>query len=317
MRASRRHGDAVDRQPSRYRRAAPDEDSARRGRRGSGGDRLLRDGADDPAAAVGAACAGLVCDRRFRQAGLCRDRAHPGTDALQAPAGFAAVLRGGEGVGRQDRDRACRSAPAERRASRHQALQHHVPRKRRGGADRLRPVASQPSARPAAGGVPRALRHRALYGAGATAGRARRSAQRPVFARRAALFLHHRRAAVRRDRDAARHAAQAVARSASAALAQGRLSALATGDRAALSGDRSGAALSDRLATRLRPRPSRPGQAHRARRTAEARSALRGLAPPLQPGHGDTEAEIRHCPRNSPRARSSRWRSIPPKARTR
>ena len=68
-------------------------------------------------------------------------------------------------------------------------------------------------------------------------------------------------------------AAAAVARSASAALAQGRLSALAAGDRAALPGDRAGAALSDRLAARLRSRPSRPGQAHRALGAAEARSA--------------------------------------------
>ena len=38
-------------------------------------------------------------------------------------------------------------------------------------------------------------RHRALHGAGAAARRARRSAQRSVFARRAAVFLHDRRAA--------------------------------------------------------------------------------------------------------------------------
>ena len=42
------------------------------------------------------------------------------------------------------------------------------------------------------------------------------------------------------------------------------LSAVAAGDRAALSRDRAGLALSDRGAARLRSRPSRPGQAHRA-----------------------------------------------------
>ena len=44
-----------------------------------------------------------------------------------------------------------------------------------------------------------------------------RSAQRPVRAGRAAVLLHHRRAAVRRKRDAARHAPAAVARSGAAA----------------------------------------------------------------------------------------------------
>ena len=59
---------------------------------------------------------------------------------------------------------------------------------RRRRADRFRPVASQPVAGPAAGGIPSALWHRALYGAGASARRPRRSAQRPVFAGRAACI---------------------------------------------------------------------------------------------------------------------------------
>ena len=165
----------------------------------------------------------LFRHRRFRAPGLCRDRAHSRRHALQAAARAAAALRGGAAARRRKiADRARRSAPAERDPSRHQAEQHHVPRQRRGGADRLRPVAPQPSAGPVAGGIPPALRHRALYGAGAAVGRARRSAQRSVFARRAALFLHHRRAAVRRERDAARDAAAAVARSASAAPAARR-----------------------------------------------------------------------------------------------
>jgi len=57
------------------------------------------------------------------------------------------------------------------------------------------------------------------------------------------------RAAIRRGRDHARHAAAAVARSASAAPAQGRLSAVAAGNRAAVPGDRAGLALSLRIAT--------------------------------------------------------------------
>ena len=61
------------------------------------------------------------------------------------------------------------------------------------------------------------------------------------------VFLHHRRAAVRRERNAARHAAAAVARSLSAAQAQARLSAMAAGNRAALPGDRAGVAACRRL----------------------------------------------------------------------
>ena len=176
-------------------------------------------------------------------------------------------------IGRQDRHRARRPAPAERHSSRHQAEQHHVPRKRRSRADRFRPVAPQSIARPAAGRIPPALRHRALHGAGAPARRARRSAQRPVFARRAAVFLHHGRAAVRRERNPARHAAAAVARSVSAAQAEAGLSALASGDRAAVPGNRTGLASSDRVATGVRTGPSRTGQAHRAIGAIAARSA--------------------------------------------
>ena len=72
--------------------AAADEDPAGVGGRGPRRDRLLRDGADDPAAAVGSARAGLFRHRRFRAPGLCRDRAHSGHDALQAACRPAAAL---------------------------------------------------------------------------------------------------------------------------------------------------------------------------------------------------------------------------------
>ena len=55
--------------------------------------------------------------------------------------------------------------------------------------------------------------------------------------------------------------------------AAGGLSALAAGSGAALPGDRAGLALSDGLATGVRPRPSRPGQADRA--VGAAGSAIR------------------------------------------
>ena len=108
------------------------------------------------------------------------------------------------------------------------------------------------------------------------------------------VFLHHGRAAVRRDRDLARHAAAAVARSASAAPAEVGLSALAAGDRAALPGDPAGLALSDGVATGLRSRPSRSGQADRAFGAAHARSHWHGVAAPLQPGADAGAAEVRH-----------------------
>ena len=60
MRPQRRHGDAVERDAAGYRRTAVDEDPKGIRRRGPGRDRQFRDGADDPAAAVGAACAGAV-----------------------------------------------------------------------------------------------------------------------------------------------------------------------------------------------------------------------------------------------------------------
>ena len=63
--------------------AAVDEDPAGFRRRGSRRHRQFRDGADDPAAVVGTARAGLLRHRRFRAPGLCRDRADSGQNALQ------------------------------------------------------------------------------------------------------------------------------------------------------------------------------------------------------------------------------------------
>src|SRR4029077_10749990 len=104
-------------------------------------------------------------------------------------------------------------------------------------------------------------------------------AQRSVFTWRAALFLHDRRASVRRERNNARHAAAVVARSVSAEQIAGRLSALAAGSGFAMPRDRTGLALSDCFTTGLRSRPPRPGQIDGARRTARARSAAYGWAP--------------------------------------
>ena len=126
VRPQRRHGDAVERDAARYRRTAVDEDPEGIRRRGSRRHRQFRDGADDPAAAVGAARAGLLCRRRFHAAGLCRDRGHPGHHALQPPWRTAAALRRGQRHRRKNRNRACRPAPAERHPSRYQAEQHHV-----------------------------------------------------------------------------------------------------------------------------------------------------------------------------------------------
>src|SRR5207244_1639192 len=114
-----------------------------------------------------------------------------------------------------------------------------------------------------------------------------------VFARRAVVFLHHRRAAVRRVRDLARHAAVAVARSASAAPLKAGLSALASGDRAAVPGNRTGLASPDGVATGVRTGASRTGQTHRAVGAVAARSALDRVAPPLQSRADPTAIEIR------------------------
>src|SRR6185295_19826259 len=96
-----------------------------------------------------------------------------------------------------------------------------------------------------------------------------------------------------RERNAARHAAQAMARSLSAAQAQGRLSAMAAGDRAAVPRDRAGVAASDGFATGVRTGAPRAGQADGALGAAAARSALYGVAPPLQSRPDAAAAEIR------------------------
>ena len=162
-----------------------------------------------------------------------------------------------------------------------------------------------------------AVRHGALYVAGTIARHPQRSAQRPVRLGRAALFLFDRRAAVRRKRDAARHAPPALARPGAAAPVAARLSALAAGDRAALPRDRTGLALSDSGATRLRSEPPERGQADRPLRTSAARSADHRPAPAVQQG---PDAAARQAGARRPtcrRRRSSPSPSIWPKARRR
>ena len=103
------------------------------------------------------------------------------------------------------------------------------------------------------------------------------------------------RAAVRRKRNHARHAAAAVARSVSSAQIQAGLSALAAGNRAALPGDRAGLALPDGLAAGIRTRPSRPDQADGAGGAPQPRSHQHGLAPPLQRQPDTAEGKSDRC----------------------
>ena len=121
------------------------------------------------------------------------------------------------------------------------------------------------------------------------------------------VFLHDRRAAVRRKRNHARHAAAAVARSVPSAKIEGGLSAMAAGSRAAVSRDRAGLALSHGFAARVRARPSRPDQADGAIRAAQPRSHQHGLAPPLQWQRDAAAWQIRALPPNWRQDRS--WRS--------
>ena len=136
-----------------------------------------------------------------------------GPTCIAAARRIAVAIRRGGGDRRENRAGARRPAPPARDPSRHQAEQHHVPAERRSRAARFRPLASRATAGSDAGGVPPAVRHGALYVAGTVARHPQRSAQRPVRARRPALFLFHRRAPLRRKRDVARHAPAALARS--------------------------------------------------------------------------------------------------------
>ena len=96
------------------------------------------------------------------------------------------------------------------------------------------------------------------------------------------------------SRDHARHAAAAVARSASAAQARPDYPPWLQEIVLRCLEIEPALALSDRLAARFRSRPSRPGQVDGACRTAGPRSALDGMAPPLQPRHHAAEAEVRY-----------------------
>ena len=108
------------------------------GRRRSGGDRQLRDGADDPAALVRRPRAEVRCRRRFCGAALHRDGAHPRKDAVPAAPRAPFALCGRCRHRRENRRRAGRSASAACDSPRRQAEQHHVPADRRGRSARFR-----------------------------------------------------------------------------------------------------------------------------------------------------------------------------------
>ena len=133
---------------------------------------------------------------------------------------------------------------------------HHAAAFGRGRAARFWAVASSATARFDAGGIPRALRHRALHVAGAVERHSQRSAQRSVRARRAFVFFLDRNTPIRRRRNLKRHAQAAVARSRAAAQIAARLSAMAAGDRAAAARAASLVALPDDGAACLRSEPS-------------------------------------------------------------
>ena len=135
-----------------------------------------------------------------------------------APLPIAEVVRDRH----QGRQCAARPASAARDPPRPQAEQHHVPRQRRSGPDRLRPVAARPVAGPAGRGIPAADGHRPLHFAGAGAAYPQRPAQRPVRARRAAVPPRHRRPAARLSDHGARPAPPAVPRRGAAARAERR-----------------------------------------------------------------------------------------------
>ena len=121
-------------------------------------------------------------------------------------------------IGAKDGAGAARHSPPARDPSRRQAEQHHAARERRGGADRFRLLAPRAAARPPGRGVPPAVRHRALHVAGTgAAGSADRSAQRPLRARRHAVFLRDGGASLRQSARRARPAPAALARSGAAA----------------------------------------------------------------------------------------------------
>ena len=160
--------------------------------------------------------------RRLHRPALYRHGAGAGGVALW-PAGLAAASgRGGGGDRHRGGGGAGCAAPPACGASGPQALQHHPAAGRRRGAGRFRPLPPCPATGSDGGGVPPALRHRALHGAGAGGADPRRAGERPVCPRRDAGLLHHRRAALRRSAAAVGPAAAAVAGPGAAARRCGR-----------------------------------------------------------------------------------------------
>ena len=207
---------------------------------------------------IGRACPPLRRNRSARAHALHRHGADSGRIAERAP------RRGAAALARRRRHRceggacAARSASAACDPSRREAEQRDDPRDRRGGSHRLRLRPPRAPAGSSGRGVPRALRHDALHGAGAGAAGPGRSAQRSLRARRDAVFLRHRRTPLRQS---ARRPdpPPPVARSGAAAGAETRLPALAAGDHPALPGGRPAGPLCHGGAARARSGESRIG----------------------------------------------------------
>ena len=303
MPPSGRHGDALARLAAGHDDAHADEGAEDCGRRGPGGDRQLRDGADDPAALVRRPRAEVHCRRRFCGAALHRGGAHPRTDAIPAAPPAPIALCGSCRHRLENRRRIGRLASAACDSPRRQTKQHHVSADRRGSPARFRVVASRPASRSDAGGISRALRHRSVHVARAIARHSQRSEKRPVCSRCAAIFLFYGCTSLRPKRDDVRNAPSALARSGSSAPIEARLSAVAARGGPALHRDRTGMALSDRGATCFRLEPSGPSQTYQEIRATGTRST----------GHGPAGGA---STRTSPdRSLCRRWRgkSLPPR----
>ena len=150
------------------------------------------------------------------------------------------------------------AAPPARDPSRPQAEQHHAARERRGGADRFRPVAPRPPARPAGGGVhgcrsaprPTCRRSRCWATAASRAATSSRSASCSTSSRPASVPSAF--------RTASRGLRRRLWRDPVPPRALRPMPALAAGDRScAASRSTPETRHADRRAARLRPRASR------------------------------------------------------------